>query len=123
MSEANSYLRIAHHLSLFPNTSARKPFPRATTEDFSLDSYQNVIFSIARFKEFTSHYPSKITVVGFGFKKRRFEELHRRALRWPIKDDTWNYLGVDLEGENREEHEGEVWHLSALLNGHSLNSL
>jgi hypothetical protein len=35
------------------NTTSRDvaPYARATTEQFALDSYQNLIFSIARFKE------------------------------------------------------------------------
>ncbi|KIM22970.1 hypothetical protein M408DRAFT_11804 [Serendipita vermifera MAFF 305830] len=28
-------------------------------------------------------WPEKITVIGFEMKRRRFEQLHRRALRWP----------------------------------------
>jgi len=63
-----------------------------------MDSYQNLLFSIARFREFTGYFPSKITVVGYEFKKLRFTELHREALRWPKK--KFNYIGVDPDHEN-----------------------
>ena len=42
---------------------------RTVTEEFALDSYQNVLFSICRFREIVGHYPDKITVVSFTFKK------------------------------------------------------
>lgn len=38
------------HLSA-PTTIDIAPYARATTEQFALDSYQNLIFSICRFKE------------------------------------------------------------------------
>lgn len=108
-TESSSYLRLAHVLGLFNNSPSDPiPFSRATTEAFALDSYQNVVFSIARFKEYTSRYPNKITVIGFEMKKRRFQELHRKAVRWPLGGDHWQYIGVDLEGDVKEEYEGEV---------------
>lgn len=53
-TEAQSYLRLAVATKLLPSTqSSTHLFPRATTEDYALDSYQNLIFSIARFHEVT----------------------------------------------------------------------
>jgi hypothetical protein len=43
------------------------------------DSLENLLFSLCRFNELSDSYPLDVTVVSFGFKKRRFEELHRRA--------------------------------------------
>jgi len=40
-----------------------KEFDRVTTEDYAMDSFQNVLFSIARFKEFTNHYPTSSKVL------------------------------------------------------------
>lgn len=85
---------------------------RMTTENFALDSYQNLIFSIARFREYTGSYPERITVVGYGMKKSRFEDLHAKALRWPVKAFTkghkrFHYVGIDDEGDNLSEYEGE----------------
>ncbi|EKM60566.1 uncharacterized protein PHACADRAFT_82175 [Phanerochaete carnosa HHB-10118-sp] len=93
-TEAESYLRLAHAASMLPE----EHFTRVTTEDDALDSYQNLLFSIARFHEYAGRYPSRITVVGYEFKRRRFTELHRAALRWP--DDRFHYIGIDAEGED-----------------------
>lgn len=58
-----------------------------------MDSYQNLLFSIARFREFTGRFPHKITIVGYDFKRQRFTELHRKALRWP--PHKFEYVGLD----------------------------
>lgn len=86
---------------------------RMTTENFALDSYQNLLFSIARFREYTGSYPERITVVGYGMKKSRFEELHAKAVRWPVKNfvrgqKRFHYVGIDDAGDTKPEYEGEV---------------
>ena len=43
----------------------RQPY----AEEFARDSYENVLFSIARFKELTGHPPRNVTVVGYEFKR------------------------------------------------------
>jgi hypothetical protein len=83
-------------------------FTRVTIEDASLDSFQNVLFSIARFREFTGAYPTRITVVGHGFKRRRFERLHRLALRWPKLRFTYEGVPLASEADEREAAAGEV---------------
>jgi len=79
-----------------------------TTEDAALDSFQNLLFSIARFREITGEYPTRITVVGHSFKRHRFERLHRHALRWPKL--RFKYEGVPLgnEADEYEAASGEV---------------
>ena len=89
-TEAQSYLNLANSADVFRSPV---PFLRVTTEDHALDSFQNLLFSIARFHEYTGHYPTKITVVGYEFKRPRFIELHRAALRWPVQ--RFHYIGVD----------------------------
>lgn len=96
LTEAQSYLSLALSSGLLPS-SPSEPFARATTEDFALDSFQNLLFSVARFKERAGKYPKRITVVGFGVKKERFEELHARAIRWPV--GMFHYVGVDVAGQ------------------------
>lgn len=91
LTEAQSYLSLAFASNLLPSTPF--PFERATTEDYALDSYQNLLFSIARFKERTGRYPRRVTVVGFGVKRARFEKLHAHALRWK---GEFVYVGVDV---------------------------
>ena len=56
---------------------------RVVSEEFARDSYENVLFSLCRFHEITGRYPEKVTVIGFGFKEKRFMELHRKAVRFP----------------------------------------
>lgn len=79
-----------------------------TIEDAALDSFQNVLFSIARFRELTGAYPTRITVVGHGFKRRRFEELHRLAIRWPKLRFTYEGVPLGSEADEREAAAGEV---------------
>ncbi|KAF8973186.1 hypothetical protein BDZ97DRAFT_1649296 [Flammula alnicola] len=95
-TEAESYLRLAQAAGLIPTETAQSfVHSRATTENYAMDSYQNILFSIARFREFTGHFPTKITVVGYEFKRPRFTKLHREALRWP--QHRFAYVGVDPE--------------------------
>src|SRR6267142_1650087 len=104
-SEGESYLRLARTTGLLPPADQ---FMRVTTEDATLDSFQNILFSIARFREFTGAYPTRNTVVGHNFKHRRFEQLPRRATRCP--ELRFAYEGLLLRNEE-DEHEaaaGEV---------------
>ena len=94
-TEAESYLRLALSSRLLPPNPNHSL--RATTENYALDSYQNLLFSIARFHEFTGHYPRYITIIGYEMKKRRFTELHREALRWP--QSNFHYIGIYAQGE------------------------
>lgn len=91
MTEAQSYLRLA--LLGDPTSSSQDVSGRLTTEDFALDSFQNLLFSIARFKEFTGRYPDRVSIVGYEFKKSRFEKLHRTAIRWP--ETKFAYYGIN----------------------------
>lgn len=56
---------------------------RFALEEKATDSYQNLLFSILRFRELTGRYPTSVTVVTHAFKERRFMELHAPAIRWP----------------------------------------
>jgi hypothetical protein len=115
-TEAESYLRLALSSNLFqtlpidpPSHQTHPtvlPFQRATSENYALDSFQNLLFSIARFHEYTGRWPEHITVVGYEMKRRRFEELHREALRWPTSRFT--YVGIDGKWEGTVAQKGEV---------------
>jgi hypothetical protein len=54
----------------------------------------------------TGNYPNHITVVGFGMKRKRFEELHLRAIRWP--EERFDYIGIDVDGDTSSSYAGEV---------------
>jgi hypothetical protein len=115
MSEAFSYRSLAMALDLLSDDtlqtdpSSAAPIPlhlRSVTEEFALDSYENLLFSIARFKEVTGRYPAHITVVGYGMKRRRFTDLHRAAIGFPI--DRWDYIGFDDDGDTTHQYDGEL---------------
>ncbi|KAK0532346.1 hypothetical protein OC835_003367 [Tilletia horrida] len=80
---------------------------RMTTENYALDSFQNLLFAFARFREYTGRYPERITVVGYNVKRARFENLHAKAMRWSTKatwsgQKRWTYVGIDDEGISPE---------------------
>lgn len=116
-------MRLALATDVFHTLGSPHPhFKRATTEDHALDSYQNFLFSIARFHEFTGKYPSKITIVGYEFKRARFTELHRAALRWP--SNKFHYIGVDPSSDHSAvAEEGEVYVPSQASRSPSLTTI
>jgi hypothetical protein len=107
-TEGGSYFRVADALDLWDgrdvflsrdadasdsvvaNLTVRA---RTVSEEYATDSFENMMFSICRFHEVTGHYPNKISLVSFTFKRRRFETLHASALRWPL--DRFHYVGID----------------------------
>ncbi len=78
-SEALSYHYVADSFGWF-----RSPEVAARTylEEFSRDSFENLLFSLCRFKEVTGAYPAQVTLVSWGFKEQRFQ-WHRECIRWP----------------------------------------
>jgi hypothetical protein len=102
LSEALGYWMLAEQFGWWGMAEARA---RSTLEDFALDSFQNLLYSICRFREFTGEYPAGITVAGWGFKARRFAELHRAAIRFPAA--RFRYVAVneppELAVAEREE--------------------
>ncbi|KAI9510926.1 hypothetical protein F5148DRAFT_1010229 [Russula earlei] len=114
-SEGESYLRFARATGILPSIDV---FSRVTTEDASLDSFQNLLFSIARFREITGAYPTRITVVSHRFKHYRFERLHRLALRWP--KHRFIYEGIPL-GNEADEHEAASGELANAYTPYSVD--
>ncbi|CAN0449799.1 unnamed protein product, partial [Laminaria digitata] len=100
-SEGESYFFVADHYDWWGKPDLRA---RALTEDFARDSFENILFSICRFKEITGDYPAKITIVGYDFKEDRFQNLHRAALRFPAEE--FRYVGLHPGG--RFDHEAAV---------------
>lgn len=80
LSEAQSYLDAAqaHDFWGHYNVAAR-----ATTEEFARDSYENVVFGVARFFECTKSFPQRLTIVSWRFKQARFVH-HAMSIRWPL---------------------------------------
>ncbi|KAI0567442.1 hypothetical protein FGB62_2g238 [Gracilaria domingensis] len=71
---------------------------RTYAEEYARDSMENLLFSICRFNQLTGRYPHVIKVVGFEFKRYRFVDYHRRALRFPAH--RFQYYGIDPENVN-----------------------
>ncbi|KAI0043097.1 hypothetical protein FA95DRAFT_1682125 [Auriscalpium vulgare] len=112
-NEAESYLRLASAASLFPPSSSPSPsnIPPATPpppQNMPCPRSSNLLFSLARFRELTGCYPTSVTVVGYKFKRRRFEQQHRAAVGWPWH--KWRYSGIPLSSQVEEAiaRSGEV---------------
>lgn len=94
---------------------------RMTTEGYALDTYQNLVYSIARFREVTNHYPQRITVIDNQLHEKRFKELHTKAVRWPAQHmygahHRFNFIGFEDKNANtREEYRHEAEHELALF--------
>jgi len=88
-SEGQGYWLIAEYFGWFGHPEVRG---RATTEEFSLDSFLNVLYGVCRFREYTGHYPDFYTASGWKFKGERFD-IHRKAIRWPV--ERFRYVGVN----------------------------
>jgi len=88
-SEGQGYWLAAEYFDWFGHPQVRG---RATTEEFSLDSFQNLLYGICRFREVVGGYPEAIVALGWKFKSARFD-VHRRALHFPAA--RFRYEGVN----------------------------
>lgn len=99
-SEGLSYYILAEANNLFgvfgDDTDAKTEvlLSRLFAEEFARDSYENLLFSICRFYEVVGRYPSKIVVVNWEYKRERFQQYHRAAVRWPMAQ--FEYIGIDM---------------------------
>lgn len=101
IAEGTSYYQLGEALGLDMSQTA--------VEEYARDSYENLAFSIARFRELTGRYPVRITVVGYEFKRARFEQLHRQAVGFDA--DKFEYVGIDpVWGDDEVPDAGELEH-------------
>lgn len=93
-SEAGTYLAIAKHFGWWCRTAeeSRALETRVAMEDFSRDSFENLLFSLGRFQQLTGRYPRAVTLVSWAFKRERFA-LHRAAIRFPA--ERFHFTGVN----------------------------
>jgi hypothetical protein len=108
-SEGQSYWRLADQFSWWQKPAV---CDRATTEEFARDSFENLLFGIARFRECTGHFPQSIEVVGWKFKRERFD-FHRQTIRWPSGDAHYTYHGVNDPIDLARSLDGEARTLAA----------
>jgi len=92
-SEGQSYWWVADAHTWFGHGARVRD--RAITEEHARDSFENLLFSVCRFREIVGRYPETITVVSFTFKRKRFETVHSEALRWP--SSKFRYVGMDMD--------------------------
>ncbi|CAA3007202.1 uncharacterized protein C57A10.07-like [Olea europaea subsp. europaea] len=97
-SEAQSYWVVAESKGWFGKQDNVRS--RALTEEHARDSFENLLFSVCRFRELTGTYPQNITVVGYDFKEERFVRLHRSAIGFP--EARFSYAGTPSSQNSRE---------------------
>jgi hypothetical protein len=102
LNEATGYWMIAERFGWWGRTEARG---RSTLEDFARDSFENLLYSICRFREYAGDYPGRITVAGWGFKRARFTELHRAAIRFPAGRFAYDRVNDPADADSAEAQE------------------
>ena len=118
-SEGLSYWLVAEHKEWWgragPQRSKEEQLDvrqRTVVESYARDSLENLLFSIARFRQVTGRYPKRFTVVGFDFKAERFTQLHRAALG--IAPAAFAYEGLRPRPSSRFQYQeaaaGEAAH-------------
>lgn len=104
-SEAATYAAVAEHYGYWCEESVRHQLVgRVALEEYARDSFENILFSLYRFKELTGKEPEFTSVVGWRFKEARFD-LHRVALG--LAAVKFAYIGCNnphnLEGAVKDE--------------------
>lgn len=97
-SEAQSYWTVADSEGWFGKRDAVRS--RTLTEEHARDSFENLLFSVCRFRELTGTYPQNITVVSYDFKKERFSHFHRSAIGFP--EGRFSFFGTPVPPVSRE---------------------
>ncbi|KAJ5594035.1 uncharacterized protein N7459_000243, partial [Penicillium hispanicum] len=117
LSEGQSYLNLAKDNNYFQSRTLQIDPSRVIAETHATDSYQNVLFSLLRFRLYTGVYPHRVTIVTHEFKRARFMECHfpavgllPRADRKPLTDSK----KICVVGINPPE---EVTPLETLIQG------
>ncbi|GAB4845113.1 hypothetical protein Ancab_038517 [Ancistrocladus abbreviatus] len=97
-SEAQSYWMVAESKGWFGEQE--KVRWRALTEEHARDSFENLLFSVCRFREATGTYPQNVTVISYDFKEHRFASLHRSAIGFP--ESRFFYIGTRASATSAE---------------------
>lgn len=72
-----------------------------TLEVYALDSFDNLLYSLGQFFKVNGVYPYRMIIVGFGFKKARYINLHARAIDYR----NINYVSIEPSPENYSEEQ------------------
>jgi hypothetical protein len=109
LAEATSYFWIADRLGWFGHPEVRS---RAITEEFARDSYENLLYSLCRVREYAGHFPAHASFVSWQFKQERFH-LHRESIRWP--DGRFTYIGANNPPDLAQAVEAETRNRAAYV--------
>lgn len=95
ISEAESYQRVSSVLNSRWQDIQHDAclITRSGVETHATDSFQNLLFSILRFKQLAGSYPTQVTVITHAFKELRFLELHAPAMKYPA--DSLRVFGIN----------------------------
>ncbi|MGD0260375.1 MAG: hypothetical protein ABSD29_11195 [Verrucomicrobiota bacterium] len=110
-SEGQSYWLVAEQFGWWQKAGVRE---RATAEEYARDSFENLLFGIARFREYIGQYPGFIEVVGWEFKRKRFD-FHRQTIGWPGDDQHYQYHGVSNPNDLDSSMKSEAKMLAAFI--------
>jgi hypothetical protein len=120
-SEARGYFEIAARGGFWDHAEVRE---RCVLEEYALDSFLNLLYGLCRFREAAGQWPERVAVAGWGFKARRFSELHRAALRWElpfeslaVNDPPGLELATAREAVTREQWAADPYGTHAPLAG------
>lgn len=91
-SEAKSYWETLRVLCQEEGWDFEKHKKRIFTEERSTDSFQNLVCGMDKYYQIAGNQPENIKVVGWKFKKTRFE-FHAKTLGWP--KSIFEYIGVN----------------------------
>lgn len=100
LSEARSYLNLGLQRGWFSESMINKS---VYLEEFSRDSYENVLFSLAKFYKLFKKYPEVITIVGFEYEEPRFVDLHLKTLGYT--GENAEYIGIGPDFPERSQYE------------------
>lgn len=106
-SEAATYAAIARHFRWWrrgAGDAIAALEARVALEDDSRDSFENLLFSVARFQQITGCYPRHVTMVSWAFKQERFDR-HRAAIRFPAAQ--FHFEGVNQPDDLQTALAGE----------------
>lgn len=110
-SEAQSYWYLAEQYDWFGHLQVRE---RASTEDFARDSFENLLFSLHRYRQCTDHLPSRIVIYGFAFKEERYQK-HFEAIK--SNAAALDVAGISCSFSYRGVNDPPYYRLHGLLGG------
>ncbi|KAK0719745.1 Mur ligase [Lasiosphaeris hirsuta] len=97
LSEARSYHNLAIANAYFGLISASPHLPsQILLEERALDSYYNILFSLAAFWRAHSSWPERLTIISHAFKRTRLVDAHCAAIGFPLKRVA--FVGINPPG-------------------------